>query len=211
MSWDTRYAHPWAIDRRHMLMLKAVCDLCKPRTVLEIGSFRGASLFAFLSAERVIACDPKPQRELVDMVGQHSNLRLLPCRSDDDAARAMRPDMVFIDGDHGDAAVADYKHFLSIGTPIVAMHDVFGSIPVQPWGRGSAQAGRMMRGDPAWRLVLGDHKVREGEATERGLMVGFRELPQQCPALFETWDRLEAMSLQAIEQENTQAQPPQVG
>lgn len=62
--------HPWSIDHRHRRMLAAVVEHCKPSSVLEIGSFRGDSLSAFLSAPLVWAVEPNPTPELRELAAR---------------------------------------------------------------------------------------------------------------------------------------------
>lgn len=186
---DPLFAHQWAIDSRHAAMLHAVVDLCQPQSVLEIGSFQGASSRAFLRAPSVWLCEPYPTPELRKLERENCNVTVYPFFSSNPVVRALRPEMVFIDGDHGEAAIEDMRWAMGFAK-IIAIHDVFGSIPVQPWGRGSAQAGAMLLASEAFALVLRDHKPREGERTERGLMVGFRDMPECVAHLLDCWDRL---------------------
>lgn len=164
-------------------MLRSVCDYFRPRHVVEIGSFQGASTMAFLGAlgaqtiDRLTLVEPKPTPALFELLDSAppDRVNLMRMRSSVQAVLELRPDLVFVDGDHEQQALFDVLHFIKVETPIIAMHDCFGTTPTPAWAWGCSEAAKRLA--LQYQLNLRDASPRPGERTERGLLIAFRTLP----------------------------------
>ncbi len=120
----------------------------KPANILEIGTYRGGTLFLWsqLASKRVISCDISdlnPQRKLFEQFAppKSSCQVKLVCGDSHDAGFAAqvekmfdgeKVDFLFIDGDHTSAGVQrDYELYHSMVRPggLIAFHDIVESQP----------------------------------------------------------------------------------
>lgn len=173
----TDVSHEWATDMRHIQILHAIGVLfCPLGTIVEIGSFKGASTAAFVAllraklAASLICVEPRPTeplKALLDLVPAKSRIatRL--------ADFGPTPDMVFIDGDHGKPALKDIEWALTRKIPIICLHDTNAVACGYEGCWGAVEAGRTLRAHKEY-VVWEDKEPRTGERTERGFMVGSR-------------------------------------
>lgn len=182
---DPAGPHPCAVDPTHVGMIRAELMTGKYRRVLEVGCHHGAATRAFLDAVRAGAvaeahlCEPAVTPELERLVAGVPGVTLHRERSVELLARDADWDLVFLDGDHAEATVAEELRLLvAAGVPAVLAHDV------SPAARerygvagGPSLAGPTLRA--AGYAVEVDDAPRPGERTERGLLVARR--PQQSP------------------------------
>lgn len=165
---------PMAMDYRHVEILLAAILEAKPRVAVEIGSHKGHSLVAFLAAMDVLpemvvhVFDPQITPELAALIYDFGRSRVIihrePVWGSD-----LRPDFVFIDGDHGQPALADLAWCLVKKVPVIAMHDTrsFERL-AECWG--AATIAGWMRVEPG-RTWWEDCEDRPGEWTWRGFGV----------------------------------------
>lgn len=123
-------------------LARAVKEL-RPKTILEIGTWRGGTLLLWssLASERVISCDIEDMRSRAPLYqafpppGSRCQVMLLSGDSHDPAFRrrvaeelaGRMVDFLFIDGDHTEAGVtADYYGYRKFVRPggIIALHDI---------------------------------------------------------------------------------------
>ena len=177
------YRHPPAcMDWRHVCMVNAMLEVCRPRSVVEIGCWRGFSTAAIIEAhekapfERVDLVDLYIREDLKRNAGSIDGFHLTQISSDDFAGK---PECWLIDGNHEMQAFADYSAALAARAKIIILHDTMGGKhPLLPYNRGSGIIAEFMR-----RNAVGwfeDAKERKGERTHRGLMFGFFYRPDEA-------------------------------
>lgn len=164
---------PMAMDYRHVTDLLNSILQAAPKVAVEIGSYQGHSTVAFIEAMDVLhdlhlhVFEPWPTPELRRILATYplrTTLHTTPIWGSD-----VRPDFVFIDGDHGVPALADLAYCLAREVPTIAMHDTNGhTCGLTP--EGSEQAARLLREMPG-RTWTEDKETREGEWTQRGFGV----------------------------------------
>jgi cephalosporin hydroxylase len=120
---------PWELD----MLLAVVQRIVKPGLILEIGSDRGGSLYAWASiGADVVAVTLAESRDFLED-GHTYGAAMIYGNSHDDEMRdrilgvlaGRVPDMAFIDGDHSYAGcAADLELCASLGIPVIAFHDV---------------------------------------------------------------------------------------
>lgn len=121
-------------------------DLCKRRTVIEIGSFRGGSAELIAPVCKHLTCiDPHADIEWNDVpdgksititkgedvkaeflraIAPFSNVTYLQLKSDDAIPFIDRVDVVFIDGDHSyDQCLKDLQNYQPFAKRYVLVHD----------------------------------------------------------------------------------------
>lgn len=186
---DPRFRHEWAIDHRHALMLQTVAVHTRPETVMEIGSFQGASTLAFVELlearviKRLILVEPKPTKELLALVAScslHSAITIIPQPFSHEMLAAFLPDFVFIDGDHRDPDYVAAWACLSAEIPVIAMHDIAGRTE-EFWG--SVYGFRDIH--ERYDLAIIDDRQRDNERTHRGLGIAFFEAPEDAPVMLQ--------------------------
>ncbi len=171
---------PDAMDWRHVQMINAMLVSEVPATIVEIGCARGFSTSAIIEAAEatggikwVDLVDPAPTIALVNAV--------LSKRADHVSAQFMlhpehsqkftkQAECWLIDGDHDEGALIDYLNARTAKARIIAIHD---SSSHECIGRhlGAFEiAGKLKSEASAW---FEDKKKRDGEFTERGLIIGF--------------------------------------
>lgn len=166
---------PMAMDYRHVEMLYAEILAARPKVAVEIGSHKGHSLVAFLAAMDelplllVHVYEPHVTPELANIIyGSDHKSRVIVHR-EPVWDSIVRPDFVFIDGDHGVPALADLAWCLANVVPVIAMHDTqsWHRLPECRW---SFIAATLLRDMPT-RQWWEDCEDRPGEATWRGFGV----------------------------------------
>ena len=129
--------------RSEIMSLASAVEELNPRTILEIGTARGGTLFiwANLASSRVISCDledagirrelysafasPASGREVVHLSGNSHEAAFK--ESVEKELNGEQVDFLFIDGDHTEAGVEqdynDYHHLVRPGG-LIAFHDI---------------------------------------------------------------------------------------
>lgn len=169
-------AHEWATDIRHIQLLHAIGVMFSPlNTIVEIGSFKGASTLAFRSllnaghAQRLICVEPNTIDSLKAVLsacsGKTEIVPTLPA--------VCAPDFVYIDGDHGAQAVKDIMWALGLAPLIICLHDTNTAKLGNPACWGAEQAACWLKESEHY-LTFEDRKERPNERTDRGFMVGIR-------------------------------------
>src|SRR4051794_8504429 len=93
-------------------VMLACLDAAGARSVVEVGAYAGdltALLLEWASASgaRVLAVDPSPQEELVQLDAERDDLELIRATSLDALERMALPDAVIVDGDHNYYTVSE--------------------------------------------------------------------------------------------------------
>lgn len=174
---------PWHTDQRHIDILHDLAMGLPPDGhIAEIGSWRGASTSAYVEAMRArpdltLTCyEIRPTPQLLRVIDEGGpNVRARVVVVDRPAPEAMQQgaDLVFIDGDHKAAALADLAVCLALDCGVLALHDTHGTGPRSrklAWG--SILAADILRRAPD-RSYWEDCERREGEYTDRGFMVSW--------------------------------------
>src|SRR5918996_5318339 len=114
-------------------VLAPLLDLVGAKVVVEIGSYRGDLTRELLdwaggSDARVVAIDPAPQPQLVELSERRRELNLIRQSSHDALRQIPRPDAVIIDGDHNYYTVSEELRLVDErgpgGIPLLMVHDV---------------------------------------------------------------------------------------
>lgn len=177
-SWNRLQAfHAWNADCRHVDWLKAELLSGRHRRVLEIGSFRGWSTRAFLSAlavgavDEVHLCEPRPTTELESLLAGRQ-VTLHQRRSVDLLADDGAWDLAFVDGDHSLANVAEETRLLlAARVPALFAHDT--AAVAIPDCEGPAHLKQALA--DAGYHVYEDAVDRPGERTWRGMTFAARD------------------------------------
>ena len=181
---NVRGVGPNCMDWRHVRMVNAVLECERPKSVVEIGCFKGFSTSAIIEAhenepfERVDLIDIDLRPELMAITPKEFNLIDQP--SD---RYTGKPECWIIDGDHQDAAHRDYAAAKEANAKIIVIHDT--ALPDQ--NQGAVAIGHKCRAEAVYWFE--DRKERKDEETNRGLMVGFFYNPK-----LETIAALEALA-----------------
>lgn len=134
--------------RSEILSLAMSVEAINPKTILEIGTCNGGTLFIWsnLASERVITCDlnkTKIREELYQLFpGSKSKCEVLSLAGDSheisffekvkDSLNGKKVDFLFIDGDHTEAGVrTDYTMYRPLvrSGGIIAFHDILEKQP----------------------------------------------------------------------------------
>src|SRR3954469_14212242 len=109
-------------------------DASGAKSVLEIGAYRGeltAELldWASRSGARIVAVEPEPPEQLLELESSRPDLELLRETSHDALRQAERPDAVVIDGDHNYYTLSEELRLIAEATPgaempLVLFHDL---------------------------------------------------------------------------------------
>ncbi len=115
-------------------LLIAVLDAAEARSVLEIGAYAGELTrdvldWAARAGARVVAVDPTPQAELVELSERVDELELIPKTSAEALPSLAMPDAVIIDGDHNYYTVSQElgridERSAGAKLPLLVLHDV---------------------------------------------------------------------------------------
>lgn len=164
---------PMFMDQLHLDLLAKLLHKHRPKTVMEIGSFKGVSTQVFLDAletgviERLIIVEPSITPELkarIDRSGMGHKVRI----ETQSSWEILEPvDFVLIDGDHRWPAFADLAQALALRVPVIAMHDTASMTAGIKSCHGSEQAFEILKACPN-REWFEDKEKRAGMWTERG-------------------------------------------
>jgi Methyltransferase domain len=109
-------------------------DAVKPRTVVEVGAFRGDFTRVLLDwavepGVAITAIEPKPPAELLSLRREHPELNLVERDSHSALSTLPVADAVIIDGDHNYYTVSEELRLISeqagdAGLPLLIFHDV---------------------------------------------------------------------------------------
>jgi hypothetical protein len=178
------FTHEWAIDLRHAILLRLILRNIHLGKVMEIGSFQGASTTALLEAlenntiRKVILVECKPTHELASVIqackAHPSDIQRFWCSSKDPHVRLVRPEFVFIDGDHGQPAIDETNFYLEQNTHFIALHDTYTMDSEKNkscWG--TKKAASILRKHRDY-VIYEDFVTRQGERTHRGFMLAVR-------------------------------------
>jgi hypothetical protein len=109
-------------------------DAIEARTVVEIGAFHGKSTNEMLAwAERagatVIAVDPAPQPDLIEIAAAHPELELVEATSHEALPALPDADAIIIDGDHNYFTLSEELRLISerspgAALPLLMLHDI---------------------------------------------------------------------------------------
>ena len=176
---DTQHVPPYNMDPLHIEKLYQICSIVKPKSVIEIGSFKGASTSAFIEAlnaghiESLAIFELHSTPELQKTIEQAKDQTSVTCNWHPYYDTPMYADLVLIDGDHGWPALADLAAALSMGVPTIVLHD---SNTVNMglkdcWG--SQLACQILKASSLYECWE-DKEKRPGMHTERGMFVGWK-------------------------------------
>lgn len=125
----------WGHSMAHMAELMLPClDAVEARSVAEVGAYAGDLTrvlvhWADRSGARVVAVDPSPREQLVELARAHEVLELIPEASLEALPKIEMPDAVVIDGDHNYWTVSEELRVLGeraggASLPLLLFHDV---------------------------------------------------------------------------------------
>ena len=127
---DTRHDNPpWHMDAIHIQQLYRLCERIRPRVVVEVGSYMGASTSAFVEAmedglvEELVCYDIKPTKELMRVLNAAGEDSLACAIADTYPSAPIYADLILIDADHEHGAVLDTLAALCMSCPHIVMHD----------------------------------------------------------------------------------------
>jgi predicted O-methyltransferase YrrM len=171
------------MDRRHILWLYRILKATGVQRTLEIGVHSGASSSAFVAAEVPDAhfCDIASRADAMSVIRGKGTFHQ---RKGCEVLRDEPPfDLVFVDGNHSADAVAEEIAALEWKPPyILVAHDVFSTDAGYPHCEGAANLREWAKAN--YTFVHFDAYKREGEATQRGMMVA-TSIPVIAEAIIE--------------------------
>lgn len=167
---DTTHNPPWHMDAIHIRQLYRICIQARIHSVIEVGSYLGASTSAFVEAinagvvSDLLCHDTEPTASLRSVLARatlgHAEVLGSPFY-----CHPRKADLILIDGDHGWPATADLAAALAMDIPHIVLHDTMGYFDCH----GSKRAGDLLRKATKYRCYE-DNRRRPGMLTERGLM-----------------------------------------
>lgn len=179
---------PHCMDWRHVCMINAVLRGERPRSVVSFGCHRGFSDSAVFEAleeqseiETADFFDPDMQPEMME---RHAPPRVVIHKAPS-GTYIGNANCWLIDGDHWAGAGADYKAARAANADIIVIHDTH-SAYTMGGHHGSRDIGGFLQIEAPWQFL--DARLRDGEMTQRGLLVGFFKKPQ-----IETMEALERL------------------
>lgn len=171
------------MDRRHILWLYRILSATGVSRTLEIGVHSGASSSAFVAAEVADAhfCDITRRVDAMSVIRGKGTFHQ---RKGCEVLRDEPPfDLVFVDGNHSADAVAEEIADLEWKPPyILVAHDVFSTDAGYPHCEGAANLREWAKAN--YPFVHFDGYERQGEATQRGMMVA-TSIPSVAEAIIE--------------------------
>jgi hypothetical protein len=125
----------WGASAATLVELLLAClNAARTRSVAEIGAYAGDLTALMLdwaddSGASIVAIDPMPQPELVELAEAHANLDLIAETSLEALAHIPLPDALFIDGDHNWYTISEELRLISERAPdgelpLLLFHDV---------------------------------------------------------------------------------------
>lgn len=158
------------MDRRHIACVYELLMLMKPARTLEIGGYSGCSSSAFVAAGILDAhfSEIAPRADFLSVV---SGFGYVHHRKGCEVLREMDPfDVVLVDGSHDLVSVTEELEQLLAKPPkVIIAHDVNSTNVGFPLCEGAAHLWNEIQ-RLGWRGRV-DVKAREGERTDRGLMM----------------------------------------
>jgi len=172
---DTAHTPPYNMDPVHVERLFRICERVQPHSVLEIGSYKGASTSAFIEAlnwghiQKLTIFELYSTPELQRTIAQATDQTKVCCNWRPYYEAPVYADLALIDGDHGWPALADLAAALAQGVPHIVLHDTNAvHLGLQEcWG--SAMAASLLRASYSY-TVYEDKVKRPGMFTDRGMM-----------------------------------------
>lgn len=175
---DPDHTPPWSMDWRHVQMIHALLVHERPRSVVEIGTYRGGSAAAIIEA---MEADPEiDTATLVDEVANFDvthagalyphRLHYLVTRSEQ--IKGLRGEAWILDGDHEHHALGDLHRALDGDARFIVVHDTSIHLLGVPGHQGSLEVWNTLR-KRAGGFCWSDNLRRPGERTERGLGIAF--------------------------------------
>lgn len=167
---DKIHNPPWHMDAIHIQQLYRICERARIRSVIEVGSYSGASTSAFVEAMNAGIVTQLQCHE----IHPTDSLRNVLARVTRGRAELVvtsfyhhpQPaDLILIDGDHGWPALADLAAALAMDIPHIILHDTVGLFDCH----GSKLAADLLR-KAARYYCHEDNRHRVGMFTGRGLM-----------------------------------------
>jgi hypothetical protein len=171
---------PWNMDERHIQKLYSILKARAWESVIEVGSYYGASTSAFVEAINTGSefkfhiIEPSITDSLRRVIGQCEKKDQIVFHQCTSFEAAIPAEFVFIDGDHGWPALVDLCRALTMGAKCVAFHDSRSHLEGFGGHHGAYIAAEVMRQAIGWDY-LEDSRRREGEWTHRGFMVAYRK------------------------------------
>jgi len=128
-------AYPWGSSLANMAeIVFPILDAAGVRSLVEVGAYKGGLTAVLLEwAARagavVVAVDPSPEPELLDLAAGHAELQLEEATSFEAIPRIVPPDAFIIDGDHNYHTISEELKLIerrSAGAamPLLLFHDV---------------------------------------------------------------------------------------
>lgn len=128
-------AYPWGSSMANLAeIIFPILDAAGVRTLVEIGAYKGGLTAVLLewadrSGALIVAVDPSPEPELLDLAGVHPGLRLEEATSFEAIPRMDLPDAFIIDGDHNYHTVSEELRLIEqrcagAAMPLLLFHDV---------------------------------------------------------------------------------------
>lgn len=172
----------WTTDLVHMASLWAVIEEHRPKRIVEIGSYMGGSACLWVEAleqgiaQEVHLFEPFVRPELVDLVNGSSKAQHITIHNYSYYDFPIPCDFLWIDGDHGWHALADFMAALTMDVPVIAAHDSHAhqanDLYSDCWG--SWLACNILRQSKR-HYHYEDHASRPGCRTERGLFISIKQ------------------------------------
>lgn len=171
------WRYPWWQDSRHVYLQYCLVMTNYFHFVCEIGCHKGFSSSAYVQALKdgahigLTLCDRAVTPELKKLVDGHTHVKIMECDSLT-ALRNYNHDLVILDGDHTMACVErELGYCLYSRTGTIILHDwCAGHVPNcdgPPW------AAALLMQHPLYTCAW-DNRKREGEYTDRGILVASR-------------------------------------
>ena len=168
------------MDWRHVCMINAVLVSETPSSILEIGCARGFSTSAIIEAveatggiKRVDLVDPQPTLHLVNAVLSARPTHIsaqFKIHAQHSQSFQGNHECWIIDGDHDEGALIDYLNSRTAKARIIVIHDTASRETIGKHHGAWEIANKLKIEALAW---FEDKKKREGEFTDRGLVIGF--------------------------------------
>lgn len=171
------------MDTRHIERLFKIARITRPRTVIEIGSYQGASTTAWIVAlnegfvQTVRLYEIAPTAELHAMIAKANDQRAVSLNTRPYYDAPEYADLILIDGAHGWQALADLASALAMGCPQIIMHDSRTYMNLGD-GWGAWLGANILKSSPLYRWFE-DAEKRSGEWTHRGLLYASKHAKAQ--------------------------------
>lgn len=180
--WTDLNGEAMTTDVVHLAQLWAIVEDQKPKRIVEVGSYRGGSACLWVEAleqgltQEVHLFDLVIRDELRELVNNSSKRDRIVIHDYPYYRFPLASDFIFIDGDHGWGALADFLAAVTMDIPLIAAHDSHAhqanDLYSDCWGSWLAcNLMRQSRRHNTWE----DAKWRPGTRTERGLFISIRQ------------------------------------